>query len=138
MESKVYKYILFIITLNVLATIGLQIFWNIKNYKETKRQLIIEVQTAFDNSIEYYYVEDSKDDFLAFIGEGKEVSTIEFMDNLKLDTVFKKPKKKYLKSPKSKNTINIRTNSEISSADTIQTFTLKKKIAQKRMIQNQS
>ncbi len=94
MESKVYKYILFIITLNFLATIGLQIFWNIKNYKETKRQLIIEVQTAFDNSIEYYYVEDSKDDFLAFIGEGKEVSTIEFMDNLKLDTVFKKPKKK--------------------------------------------
>jgi signal transduction histidine kinase len=119
MESKVYKYILFIITLNVLATIGLQIFWNIKNYKENKRQLINEVQTAFDNSIEYYYVEDSKDDFLAFIGEGKEVSTSEFMDNLKLDTVFKKTKKKYLKAPKSKKTINIRADSAAISTDTI-------------------
>ena len=92
-----------------MATIGLQVFWNIKSYKETKTQLIKEVQTAFDNSIEYYYVEDSKNDFLAFIAEGKEVSNSEFMENLKLDTVFEKTKKKYLKTTKPKNKINTST-----------------------------
>jgi two-component system phosphate regulon sensor histidine kinase PhoR len=109
MKPKNYKYILLFITLTVLATIGLQVFWNIKSYKETKTQLIKEVQTAFDNSIEYYYVEDSKDDFLAFIAEGKEVSNSEFMENLKLDTVFEKTKKKYLKTTKPKKKINTST-----------------------------
>lgn len=73
-----------------MATIGLQIFWNIKNYKENKIQLINEVQTTFDNSIEYYYVEDSKNDFIAFIGEGKDD---DFFEKIKLDTVFEKIKK---------------------------------------------
>lgn len=90
MKTKNYKYILIFITLTVLATIGLQIFWNIKNYKENKSQLINEVQTAFDNSIDYYYVEDSKNDFLAIIGNDNTVSKDDFFENLKLDTVFNK------------------------------------------------
>ena len=101
MKSKNYKYILLFITLTVLATIGLQVFWNIKNYQETKRQLINEVQIAFDNSIEYYYVEDSKNDFLSFIGEEKEVSSSEFIDNIKLDTIFQKNKTQASKFSKS-------------------------------------
>ena len=95
MKSKNYKYILFFITATVLATIGLQIFWNIKNYSENKIQLIKEVQTAFDNSIEYYYVEDSKNDFVAIVGNDSLVSKDDFFENLKLDTVFNKfPKTK--------------------------------------------
>ena len=109
MESKVYKYILFIITLNVLATIGLQVFWNIKNYKETKRQLINEVQTAFDKSIEYYYVEDSKNDFVAIIGNDSSLSKDDFFENLKLDTVFKKRTKKKKDSLTQKDTIDATT-----------------------------
>ncbi|RZK10454.1 MAG: two-component sensor histidine kinase, partial [Flavobacterium sp.] len=67
MKSGKYKYILLFITITILATIGLQIYWNIKNYRENRVQLIKEVQTAFDNSIDYYYVEDSKNNFLAFV-----------------------------------------------------------------------
>ncbi|CAM3995951.1 sensor histidine kinase KdpD [Flavobacterium antarcticum] len=93
MKSKNYKYILTLITLTVFATIGLQIFWNIKNYRENKSQLIKEVQTAFDNSIEYYYVEDSKNDFMAFIGDESENIDEDFFDKIKLDTVFEKIKK---------------------------------------------
>jgi two-component system phosphate regulon sensor histidine kinase PhoR len=104
MKPKIYKFILFIIIANVLATIGLQVFWNIKNYKENKTQLIKDVQTAFDNSIEYYYVEDSKNDFLAFVSENTTVSDPNFIEKARLDTVFNK---KGLLSNKSKNSSNI-------------------------------
>lgn len=109
MESKIYKYILFIITLNVLATIGLQVFWNIKNYNENKSQLIKEVQTAFDNSIEYYYLEDSKNDFVAIVGNDSMVSKDDFFENLKLNTVFKKQTTKNKDSLPQKNTIEATT-----------------------------
>lgn len=89
MKSTNYTYILFLIALTVLATIGLQIFWNIKNYNENKIQLIKEVQTAFDNSIAYYYVEDSKNDYLAIYSSDNSISNKEFIDNLLLDSVFK-------------------------------------------------
>ena len=90
MKSKNYKYILILITLTVLATIGLQIFWNIKNYEENKSQLIKEVQTAFDNGIEYYYLEDSKNDFVAIVGNDSTVSKDDFFDNVKFDNIFNK------------------------------------------------
>lgn len=147
MESKVYKYILFIITLNVLATIGLQIFWNIKNYKETKRQLINEVQTAFDNSIEYYYVEDSKNDFVAIIGNDSLLSKDDFFQNLKLDTVFNKLTKKKKDSLPQKNTIDATTvelqsieyheepDEKVKATD-VQTFTYEKLQSQKALLKN--
>ncbi|RZJ99888.1 MAG: HAMP domain-containing histidine kinase, partial [Flavobacterium sp.] len=62
---------------------------NIKNYRENRVQLIKEVQTAFDNSIDYYYVEDSKNNFLAFVDENDSLSNDTFFDKIKLDTVFK-------------------------------------------------
>jgi len=89
MKSGKYKYILLFITITILATIVLQIYWNIKNYRENRVQLIKEVQTAFDNSIEYYYVEDSKNDFLAFVDESDSISNDSFFDKIKMDTVFK-------------------------------------------------
>ncbi|MDR6966353.1 two-component system phosphate regulon sensor histidine kinase PhoR [Flavobacterium arsenatis] len=94
MKSSRYKYILLFITITILATIGLQIFWNIKNYRENRVQLIKEVQTAFDNSIEYYYVEDSKNDFMAIVAENEDVPFDDFMKHLAMDSVFKKSKKK--------------------------------------------
>ena len=108
MKSKNYKYILIFISITVLATIALQVFWNIKNYRENKVQLIKEVQTAFDNSIEYYYVEDSKNDFVAIVGNDSLVSEDDFFENLKLDTVFnKKPKKDSLKQKKVNNAVTV-------------------------------
>jgi len=98
MKSKNYKYIILFITITILATIGLQVYWNIKNYRENKLRLINEVQIAFDNSIEYYYVEDSKDLFMAFVNNDT-VTDDAFLDNLKLDTLFNKSKKAAKKTP---------------------------------------
>lgn len=87
MKSKNYKYILFFISITIIATISLQIYWNVKNYAENKRRLINDVQIAFDNSVEHYYAEDVKTDFMTFIGH----ATIEdphFVDNVMMDSVF--------------------------------------------------
>lgn len=98
MKSKNYKYIILFISLTIIATVGLQVFWNIKNYKENKVRLINEVQIALDNSIEYYYVEDIKNDFIAYVNNNKSVNTEDFIESVKMDSLFKKHKvKKKLK-----------------------------------------
>lgn len=60
MNSKTNRYILLFITITIIATIVLQIHWNIKNYNENKTRLTNEVQIAFDNSVEKYYAENAK------------------------------------------------------------------------------
>lgn len=99
MKASRYKYTLAFITITILATIGLQFYWNVKNYRENKVQLIKEVQLAFDNSIEYYYVEDSKNDFTAIVSEEEGVSFDNLIDNLKMDTILKKQTKTSTKIP---------------------------------------
>jgi two-component system phosphate regulon sensor histidine kinase PhoR len=90
MKVKNYAAIIFFVSLTILATISLQIYWNIKNYKENKQRLINDVQIAFDNSTEYYYIEQSKENYIAFVNRDDSISDEQFMDDLKLDTVFKK------------------------------------------------
>ena len=92
MKSKNYKYIILFITLTIVGTIGLQLYWNVKNYKENKSRLINEVQIALDNSIEYYYVEDVKNDFVAYINDNKLVKTEDFFESVKMDSLFKNHK----------------------------------------------
>ena len=52
MNEKKYKRIFYFITLTIIVTIGVQFYWNYKNYQENKRQLVNEIQISFDNSIE--------------------------------------------------------------------------------------
>lgn len=107
MKRKNYKYILFFITITVVATVGLQLYWNLKNYRENQRRFINEVQLAFDNSIEYYYVEDVKNDFIAFVNKDKSLKGEDFLETIKIDTLFSnkiKLKNDALKSSKRKDT----------------------------------
>lgn len=87
MKSKNYKSILFFITITILSTIGLQIYWNIKNYAENERRLISDVQLAFDNSIEYYYAEDAKNSVMSFIGNDS-IKAPDFFEKAFSDTAF--------------------------------------------------
>ncbi|WP_277014599.1 sensor histidine kinase [Flavobacterium lindanitolerans] len=87
MKSKNYKYILFFISVTIIATISLQIYWNIKNYAENKQRLINDVQIAFDNSIEHYYAEDVKTDFMTFIGNDT-IKDSNFVQNIVSDSIF--------------------------------------------------
>lgn len=90
MKSKNYKYILLFISLTILSTIGLQLYWNVKNYRQNKARLINDVQIALDNSVENYYVEDVKNDFVAFVNNNKSVKNEDFIQSVQMDTLFKK------------------------------------------------
>lgn len=87
MNSKNYKYILFFISITIIATISLQVYWNVKNYAENKQRLINDVQIAFDNSIEHYYAEDVKTDFMTFIGNDT-IKDSNFVQNIISDSIF--------------------------------------------------
>lgn len=87
MKSKNYNYILLFITITILATISLQIYWNIKNYAENERRLINDVQVAFDNSIEHYYAEDAKNNVMSFISNDS-TKDPNFIENTIKDTAF--------------------------------------------------
>jgi two-component system phosphate regulon sensor histidine kinase PhoR len=55
MNDKRYKWILYTITMVIIATIGIQIYWNYKNYQTNKQQLINDVQTSLDKAVDDYY-----------------------------------------------------------------------------------
>jgi len=55
MNDLKYKWILNIIIVVILATIGIQSYWNYKNYLINKQQLINDVQISLDNAVDAYY-----------------------------------------------------------------------------------
>lgn len=86
MKRKNYKYIILFITITIVATISLQLYWNMKNYKENKARLINEVQIALDNSLESYYTENAKKDFIAFEKNNKLVPSDDFFKSYKKES----------------------------------------------------
>ena len=89
MKRKNYAYLILFITLTIVATIGLQVYWNIKNYEENKARLITEVQSALDNSIEYYYVEYMKDNIVAFVNNDNSMDSDQFFKSVEKDAALK-------------------------------------------------
>lgn len=55
MNAKKYKWILYAITFVILCTIGIQVYWNYKNYLSNKQQLVNDVQTSLDKAVDDYY-----------------------------------------------------------------------------------
>ncbi len=77
MGQKHYKSIIYFITATIIATIAIQLYWNIQNYRVNKQRLINEVQISLDNGVEAYYSNLAKTDFFAFVDEKN--------DNIQLD-----------------------------------------------------
>lgn len=61
MNDKRYTYILYAITTVIVATIGIQVFWNYKNYLTNKQQLINDVQVSLDKAVDDYYTNLAKE-----------------------------------------------------------------------------
>lgn len=66
MKKSKFTFIIIFITATILATISLQVYWNLKNYAENKTRVVNEIQTAFDKSVDKYYVEESKKSTVAY------------------------------------------------------------------------
>lgn len=61
MKQKNYRWILYSITLVILGTIGIQVYWNYKNYESNKQEYISDIQNILDESIERYYANLAKE-----------------------------------------------------------------------------
>lgn len=55
MNDKRYKWILYTIVAVITVTIGIQVFWNYKNYQSNKQQLVNDVQVSLDKAVDDYY-----------------------------------------------------------------------------------
>jgi len=64
----------YIIAITIAITIGIQIFWNLDQYKSNKLRYINDTQIALDNSIEAYFAEISKTDLVTFLDVDKDTT----------------------------------------------------------------
>ena len=62
-----------VISLLVLATICLQVYWNYKNYLSNKIRLHNEVQIVYDFALEKYFDEASKETFISVFSKDSTV-----------------------------------------------------------------
>ncbi len=82
------KRIFAIISLLVLATICLQVYWNYKNYLSNKERLKNEVQIAYDKALEAYFDEASKETFISIFSKDSTVEIKDFIAKIKTDSIF--------------------------------------------------
>lgn len=67
MKQQGYKALLYFITITIVITIGIQVYWNVQNYNTNKQRLINEVQISLDNALESYYADVVKTDIFTYI-----------------------------------------------------------------------
>ena len=70
MQQRNYKTILYFISIVILATLAIQVYWNYKNYEAGKAQLVRDVQTSVDNAVSTYYENLASQNTLGFLGSG--------------------------------------------------------------------
>ena len=60
MNTKKYRWILYFITLTIITTITVQVYWNYNNYLQNKQRVANEIQLSLDNAIEEYFADITK------------------------------------------------------------------------------
>ncbi|NHN27633.1 HAMP domain-containing histidine kinase [Flavobacterium jejuense] len=96
------RKIFLLISFLILATIGLQVYWNYKNYISNKDRLFNEVQIAYDKALEIYFNEESKKQLISFVSSDKNLKSKDFINLVFKDSIFKSAIK--TNSPKTKET----------------------------------
>lgn len=78
MQERNYKTILYFIIAAILGTLAMQGYWNYKNFKAGKQQLINDVQISLDNAVNNYYATKTQERFekLTFIKEANYADSI--------------------------------------------------------------
>lgn len=61
MRKGSYQSIIYFIASVIMITLAIQVYWNYKNYRTGKQQLINEVQISLDNAVDEYFTELAKE-----------------------------------------------------------------------------
>ncbi len=91
MNTERYKGLLYFIIAVIAVTLGIQVYWNYKNYQTSKQQFINDVQTSLDNAVDQYYTDLAAETSFEFIGDEMHFigSSEVRRDTLLLDTLVK-------------------------------------------------
>lgn len=87
MNDVRYKWILYCIVIVILTTIGIQVYWNYKNYQNSKQQLINDVQISLDKAVDDYYANLAENTTLGFAFKSSDSAHI-VGNNVKLDSII--------------------------------------------------
>jgi len=88
MNDNRYKWILYAIVAVITITIGIQVFWNYKNYLNNKQQLITDVQASLDKAVDEYYTNLAERSTIGVFLEGDQQKNA-LDEGGKLDVIFK-------------------------------------------------
>ena len=86
MNDSKYRYILYVIVIVILTTIGIQAYWNYKNYLSSKQQLINDVQTSLDKAVDDYYANLAENSTVGFSFQGRDQK--DFFKNGRFDSIM--------------------------------------------------
>lgn len=92
MSSKKYNWIFYLIATTIVTTVGVQLYWNFKNYQENKQRVTNDIQLSFDNAIEEYYSSMAKSSFLTIVDTNQGLKDKKNLENSKIGTFLKKIK----------------------------------------------
>ncbi len=67
MNQKKYNWLIYLISITILITIAVQVYWNYKNYIVNKQNFSNAVQISLDNALENYYTDVAETNHLTFI-----------------------------------------------------------------------
>jgi two-component system phosphate regulon sensor histidine kinase PhoR len=70
MKDSRYRIILYVIVVAILSTIGIQVYWNYKNYLINKQQLVNDVQVSLDKAVDDYYAQLAEKTTFGFAFKG--------------------------------------------------------------------
>ncbi|CAM1362268.1 Two-component system sensor histidine kinase [Tenacibaculum litopenaei] len=75
MKRSRFNWILYFISATILVTIGVQLYWNFKNYQQNKQYVVTEIQESLNKSIEEYFASLTKENFFAIVEPKSRVSS---------------------------------------------------------------
>lgn len=67
MDTKKYRWLLYLIAVTIILTIGIQIYWNQKNYSQNEQRVFNEIQISLDNAVERYYTQIAKTTDMSYL-----------------------------------------------------------------------
>jgi signal transduction histidine kinase len=114
MKNKKYTWIFYLIAVTIVATIGVQFYWNYKNYEENKQRVRNEIQLSLDNAVEEYYATLAKNNFITIV-ENQHEDTKSLKES-SIGKILQKLKEKNPSKEKPKVTLN---NIQITSDDNL-------------------
>tara|TARA_R110002072_G_scaffold12987_2_gene55154 strand:+ start:20904 stop:22397 length:1494 start_codon:yes stop_codon:yes gene_type:complete len=122
MQERHYKTVLYFIIAAIAVTLVMQVYWNYKNFKTGKQQLINEVQISLDNAVDNYYAALAEKNLIGFSLKDENLKQFEAEMEEMMIQIDKKgipPKHKMNGDTLNTEMISIFTGTETNGFDTI-------------------